>query len=193
MSQLESQVQPVLRSLLHAPNRSLASVTRMERDVLSRWAIKTAYMLDLGGLEPRVPKEQIASLYDNAPYLPHNVYVFARLQQRTRQWYYTEIAWWRHAELTEVARLRVERESYKVALQFGDLILIVVYWPLAKWGIRVEKGKFAKLAPNTAVVKEYVHPSPGDTSTSESACLLYATTIGVVPHRGAEGPVRPGA
>jgi hypothetical protein len=126
-------------------------------------------------------------LCSNAPHIPRGVYVFARQQPRTQPWYYDGGAWWKHAALTETAATRVSAVSYKYALQFGDLILVVVYWPLANWGLRVEKAQLVKLWPPTEIVKQYIHPEPMDSVTSERACHRYAISISVVPKRNAEG------
>ena len=189
MSQLESTVQPILRALIRS-KRMLASLRKVERQNLSRWAIKTAFVLDAGGLEPRVPQEQLQGLYQGAPRVPKYLYVFARQQIQTRSWYYIESACWTHAPINDVAALKVETSSYKIALQFGDLILIVVHWPLSNWSVRVEKGELTNLWPPTAVVKQYVHPAPMESATSDAACQRYVTSISVAPNRGAEGLYR---
>lgn len=186
MSQLESTVIGLLRPLMTS-TRTITSLTRAERQVLSRWAVKTAFMRDLGAFESRVSAAHVAELYTNAPHVPGGVYVFARQQARTRSWYYIETAWWKHAELEDDAAERVRRESYKMAFQFGDLIIFVVYWPLANWGIRVERGQLAKLWPPAAIVKQFEHPVPQDVTASEDACMRYVTTISVVPRHDAEG------
>jgi hypothetical protein len=186
MSRLETQTQPILRAVMHS-RRDIATLTRAERQTLSRWAVKTAFVLDAGGLEPRVPQEQSRQVYSNAPHLPPNIYVFARQQARTQAFYYFEDASWSHAALSESAAERVKTQSYKIALQFADLLLFVVSWPLVNWGIRVEKDQLMKLWPTTAVVKQYVHPQPMESTASDRACLRYATSISVVPKAGAEG------
>lgn len=191
MSELECAAKRILRSLITS-RRRLAELTRAERHVVSRWAAKTAYMLDVGGFETTVSREHISRLFTHAPHLPDNVYVFARQQPKTRNWSYITGAWWK-ARLTEEAQRLVRQKSYKIGIQFGDLILIVVYWPLASWGLRVEKDKLVKLWPHSSVIKQYVYPEQPDVSMSDAACQRYTTTIGVVPHRGAEGFVPPGA
>lgn len=183
---------PILRPLILS-ERSVSTLKRSERHVLSRWAVKTAYMLDQGGLEPRVPPAHVQQLYSNAPHLPENVYVFGRQQVRTRPWYYIGGAWWKHADLGDAARVVVAKTSYKTGLQFGNLILFVAFWPLKNWGYRIERNQLTLLWPPTAVVKQYDHPEPENVSESDAACRRYAITISVVPHRGAEGFVHGGA
>ena len=192
MSELESDVIGILRPLMRS-ERSLDSLRRAERCVLARWAVKTAYILDHGGLEPRVPREHLHHLYTHRRYLPDNVYVFARQQPGTRPWYYVSAAWWKHSDLTAEARRTVETTSYKLAIQFGDLILIVAFWPLKRWGYRAERKTLHLLWPPTAVPKEYDHPQAEDVSESDAACRRFVVTIGVVPHRGAEGFLAAGA
>lgn len=189
MSELETEAQPIIRSLINS-DRALDSLKRSERQVLGRWAVKTAYVLDLGGLEPRVPVEHVRALYENAPHLPEQAHVFARLHPKTRPWYYFSGAWWKHAELTANARETVQKHSYKIALQFGDLIVVVAFWPLRNWGFRTDRRELYLVWPPTAVVKEYQHPQPQEISESDAACRWYAITISVVPHRGAQGFVR---
>lgn len=190
MSDLEKAAKSVLGRLMRA-EVPVAELKRADRRTVARWAAKTAYMIDLGGLESRVPVGHVKALYANDSPLPEGVYVFARQQPRTRPWYYAGAAWWKHGQLTSDAREQVEERSYKIALQFGDLILIVVFWPLQRWGIRVEANKLALVWPPTAVIKQYVHPEPQDVSECDAACRLFAITIGVVPHRGAEGYLGP--
>jgi hypothetical protein len=189
MSQLESEAIPILRPLI-TTQRMLRSLNRAERHTLARWAAKTAFVLDFGGLESRVPRSHVSQLYLNAPHLPSGVYVFARQQQRTRPWYFIETGSWSHAQIDEPSAELVKRESYKIAMQFGDLILYVAFWPLLGWGMRIEKGELAKVWPPLAVVKDYEHPHPPNVAASEDACIRYATSISVVPHRGAAGYVR---
>jgi len=186
MSQLENAVQPILRPVMKS-ERSLKSLTKAERHVVARWAAKTAYMLDQGGLEPRVALAHVEALYANAPHLPEGVFVFSRQQIRTRPWYYIVGAWWKHGQLTGDAQEKVEKSSYKIALQFGDLILIVVFWPLKRWGYRTGRNELFLLWPRTAVVKEYDHPDPPNISESDAACRRYSITISVVPHHGSQG------
>jgi hypothetical protein len=45
MSRLETGVQPILTSLIHA-DREVAHLTRRERDTLGHWAMKTAFVLN---------------------------------------------------------------------------------------------------------------------------------------------------
>lgn len=185
MSELEGYAKPVLCDLI-SNRRALTTLRKSERQLLSRWAVKTAYVLDAGGLEARVPLEHLRSLYTTAT-LPKNVYVFAKQQSRTQPWYYAVGGWWNHAQITEDAKATVANRSYKIALQFGDLILVVVHWPLTGWNLRVEKGELVKLAPDLAVVKEYVHPQPMESSSSDRACLRYTVTVSVVPTSRAVG------
>jgi len=181
-----------LKSLI-VSERSPEQLSRAERKLLSRWAAKTAFMIDLGGLESHVPLAHARALYENADSLPPHVYVFVRQQPRTRPWYFIAGATWQHAGLTHAAAARVQQESYKIAVQFGDLCLFVIYWPLRAWGIRVEKQQLVKLWPPTAIVKEYRHPVPFDVTASDEICQRLITTISVVPNRGAEGFSRRGA
>jgi len=113
--------------------------------------------------------------------------VFARQQKATTPWYYIASGTWNHAALQPSALETVASESYKIALQFGDLILVVVHWPLQRWYLRVEKGELKKLWPETAVVKEYVHPEPQDISASDAACRRLVLSVSVVPRNDAEG------
>lgn len=186
MSQLESATQPILSALVRS-ERDLKTLNRAERQTLSRWTVKTALMLDVGGLEPRVPLFHFKELFANRPHIPEGLYVFARHHAATLPWYYIGGAWWKYPTLEANALQTAQDTSYKIALQFREIILIVAYWPLRNWGLRVERGELSLLWPTTAVVKEYVHPEPQDVSASDDACRRYMITIGVVPHRRAEG------
>jgi hypothetical protein len=186
MSDLEGAAKPILVSLMRSERR-IASLVREERRIVSRWTAKTAFMLDLGGLERRVPDRHLRALFTASPHVPAGLHVFAQCYARTRPWYYAAGAWWKHGGLTAEARRSVTVESYKIFLQFGDLVLCVVSWPLQNWGLRIEKNALVKLWPDTAVVKQYIHPQAQDDGTSEGLCQRHLATIGVVPRRNAEG------
>ena len=189
MSELESEAIPILRVLMSS-KQTLESLDRSERRDLSRWSQKTAFMLDRGGLEPHVAEVDLHEFYENAPYPLSTTFVFGRQQLATRPWYYIATGTWKHGQLTDAARERVERDSYKISLQFRDLILFIAHWPLARWGFRVEKGELVKIWPENAVVKEYLHPETQNATLSDDACRRYLLTLSVVPHAGAVGYAR---
>jgi len=186
MSQLESEVQPVLLRFVEGSVET-SRLIRAERRVLARWAAKTAYALDAGGLERRVPGEHLTVVRENDGRLPSGVAVFATTHEPTRKWYFAGGGTWRHAALSEEARQRVVDESYKIALQFGHAILVVAHWPLAGWNFRVEKEQLAKLWPATSQVAVYAHPSPMTSDTSEDLCLRHSMAITVSPTKKAVG------
>jgi hypothetical protein len=186
MSDLEVENQHTLQALMRSV-RTVSSLTRAERRAFARWAIKTAFVLDLGGLESRVPLGQVRELFRNRPHTPEGIVVLARQQPPTLSWYFAENGRWKHAPLTQQATARVSAESYKICIQFADLIFLVAHWPLQSWGFRSEKLQLEKVWPPAMIVKEYVHPEPLDSSSSVNACLRYSDSLSVVPHRGAEG------
>lgn len=185
MSDLENAAKPVIADLISGEGR-LQALVRADRQVLSRWAVKTAFMLDAGGLEPRVSQLQVEQLFAADSHVPPNVQVFGYQHKSNRPWYYVSGAWWNHAPLDQTAKIKVERDSYKIALQFGDLILVVVYWPLRRWHLRVEREHLMLVWPPTDVVKLYDHPQPPETE-SDAICRRLLVTVSVVPLAGAEG------
>jgi hypothetical protein len=186
MSQLENGCRPILLKLLNA-SVELSGLRRAGRLSLSRWAAKTAYALDAGGLERRVPKSHFTSFHENVARLPENVAVFITFHQPTREWYFASGGTWRHTPLSGSAAQRVSEESYKIVLQLGRIIFIIAHWPLKAWNFRVEREQLFKLWPVTSQTAVYVHPSPMNSDTSENACLRHDFAITVSPTRKAEG------
>lgn len=187
MSDLETEVQPILLPLIRH-ERTVASLRRLERTIVSCWAVKTAYMVDVGGLESHVESSHLRDLPHR---ITRGVHVFARQQRFDQSWYYGSGASWSHPPLDPAAAMLVKRHSYKIALQFGPLMLVVVYWPIAGWNLRVEKGMLRKLWPHASSVVEYVHNAPMQSDTSEAAYLRFTFGISVSPTGRAEGRAYP--
>jgi hypothetical protein len=185
MSELERAVASTLVPLMHGERR-LADIRRAERLILARWATKTAYALDAGGLEQRVPKDHFGALRANNKGLPPQVAVFAADHDPTRKWYFAVGGTWSHAAITPTGQARVEKESYKIVLQLDRLVLVVAYWPLRGWNFRIEKEQLVKIWPVTSQAAVYAHPSPMPSSNSEDLCLRHSLAISVSPTRKAE-------
>jgi hypothetical protein len=186
MSALENTVTPILIPLIDQTD-DLSSLKKADRLAVGRWAAKTAYALDAGGLEPHVPSEHFRQLPDMPSGLPVGVTVFGIQQTPTKKWFYAGNASWSHPSLTPEAQQQVVDRSYKFALQFGHLIVVIAYWPLPGWNLRIEKSKLVKVWPPTSQVAVYEHPHPMTSETSEDACLRYTIGITVSPTKTAVG------
>jgi hypothetical protein len=73
---------------------------------------------------------------------------------------------------------------------FGELLLVVVFWPLQGWRYRIEEDFLTPIWPPIMNAKTYVHPSPVTSLSAEGLCLRAAigTIVSWTPQaRGAIG------
>ncbi len=186
MSRLESDVQSLLLDLISGV-RPLQALRKAERLLLARWATKTAYMFQAGSFEHRIPRTHFTSLRDVVTNLPDGVHVFGRQQEFDQLWYIAEGSTWLHPALEESAAVSVKTTGYKISLQFGQLLLVVVYWPLRGWNLRVEKNMLFKIWPRTSQVVSYVNSAPMNSDTSERAHVRFTAGVTVSPTKRADG------
>jgi hypothetical protein len=153
MSDLEHQARPILLPLL-TRERTIASLTRDERFIVSRWAAKTVYTLCAAIQEQRVLAQQYEELRGHPDRLPAGAHVFAAQRECSLPAHYTVDATWQLSRKLagEDDRLR-EKASYKACLQLGQLLLVVAWWPLGPdWVLDAQDGLYSLLAPEDARV-----------------------------------------
>ena len=132
MSGLETSVAHVVKKLI-AGSLEFNRVSPADRIALARWACKIAYCWDLSLNNPsRVSPDHPKALYANTANLPDRVVVFGALSPISTpidlvsdvSWIVGDFPAQRLGELDEDIHA-----SYKYAMQFGHMVLLVVYWP----------------------------------------------------------------
>jgi len=143
MSDLEVEINDLLIELIEAKRR-VDDLSHEEKLLLSRWATKTAYTLNLGSnFTKMVPLEHFHSIYKNPTSLPDNVYVFAQNHKSDSKFYWNQNNMWRFINSQgdiEKDDMRMMKENgYKIGFQFGSLLLLVVYVPIQEYALVLNK------------------------------------------------------
>ena len=135
MASREGAAKPILVPLIDG-KRSIFGFSNDERLVLARWAAKTAYALNSSSsLDDKVSPSHLRELQASAKSLPPGVAVFIQQHgledKHTRHFSWIQRNDWRYLSLVPPGddEHRMGDGGYKVGLQFGRLILLVVYWP----------------------------------------------------------------
>lgn len=136
MSSLEQTIQPLLIQLM-ATQQHVRDLDPEQHIQLARWACKTAWVLNSSSnFHQNVPREHFRHVYGHEHTLPSRVIVIAQHHSSTRQFSWLQCATWPAEVSEEVTKTDIEtlaRGSYKIGLQFGDLMLLVTYWPHDGW------------------------------------------------------------
>jgi hypothetical protein len=162
MNELEGAMQGVLPPLIHG-DKEITALSPDEAMSVGRWACKTAYMLDAANLSfPRVPPEHLRKLWLYQDRLPPEVAAIA-----TRSPFFTAVDWidspnWAAPRVSnghevDAVLVRNTKRSYKVAMQFGHLILAIAYWPSGRDRLALIEGFHIPL-----VLPEPAHPMSVD-------------------------------
>ena len=161
MSRLEDEVKPILIPLMEG-SRSVFGLGDKERLILSRWAAKTAYMLNSSSsLHDYVEERHLRELADDAAHLPGGVAVFAQqhglADAHTRYFSWVQQNHWPYLPLRPPAEheKNTGEGGYKIGLQFDKLLLLVVYWPHPSWNFILGAGMHVPLWPLLPTVRAY--------------------------------------
>lgn len=180
MSRLEVAAKPLIIALIEG-ERLVFGLTDDERLLLARWSAKTAYMMNSSSnLRERIDSAHLRGIMTDADRLPTNVAVFFQ-QHGLKEGHTRHFAWvqqnhWPYVPL--VPPLDDEENKgqggYKIGLQFGQLVLLTVFWPHAGWKYVIGSGMHAPLWPVEATSFAY---TINDTiPVNDSALWLMAFT-----------------
>jgi hypothetical protein len=91
--------------------------------------------------------------------------------------------WRGHPPLTSGAARLVQERSYRLSMLFGDLLLVVAFWPLKGWNYRIEKDFLTPIWPQNLDIPTYIHPAPASSSSAEGLCgrAVIGTTVSWTP------------
>lgn len=131
MSKLETSVQQTLIKLIRN-RRSLTTMYTHEGPELARWAIKTASMLNSSAnYSALIPEEHYKLTM--AGKIPEGVSVYAlQIPKAKTPCYWMQAPMWL-AEGPKKLGLELASRSYKIAMRFDKLLLMVAYWPDNSW------------------------------------------------------------
>jgi hypothetical protein len=129
MNELEKEGKSVLIGLIDG-KVSLLNLAAEERATVAKWATKTAYVISYASPLKKTPEpSHLRYMEDNAGAVPPRVGVFARQGRATLDFIQILRNHWPQRTNFPPIRMSPEPGSYKTALQFRRLLLLVAYWP----------------------------------------------------------------
>lgn len=157
MSRLEDEAKPILISLIEA-ERPIFGLTDNERLVLARWSAKTAYMMNSSSnLKEKVNPIHLRELAADSTQFPTGVAVFVQ-QHGLKDNHTRHFAWFQqnHWPYSSSALPCPDEKNrgeggYKIGLQFGQLVMLTVFWPHQPgWRFVIGAGMHVPLWPAEA-------------------------------------------
>jgi hypothetical protein len=129
MNELEKEAKPLLIGLIDG-KVSLLNITAEERATVAKWATKTAYVTSYASPLKKTPDpSHLRYMRDHAGAVPPRVGVFARQGRAASDCQQVQRNFWPHRTSFPPIRTWPEPGSYKTAMQFRHLLLLVAYWP----------------------------------------------------------------
>lgn len=131
MSNLEASVKPILLPLVLG-RKTLTKLTKVERLIIARWAIKTTCVID--SVNPSAKENRMPIAADGSriremsgTFLPRGWAVFGKLHQPTMQLgYHCETKWYCHGRMNKDVEKKLARFR-RTSLVIGNLILVTTF------------------------------------------------------------------
>jgi hypothetical protein len=150
MSELEQVAMPILKPLILGTS-TVVELNDTERQILSRWTAKTAFALNSSSnYFKNIPSAHFEHIRLNSDCLPLKVSSYGQQHQGDRTFYWIQSATWKlKGNSNNISELATElkNNSYKIAFQFGKLMLLIGYIPLEKIYPVIWKGIHVPLLP----------------------------------------------
>ena len=177
---LENEVKRILPRLIDDPIQ-LETLTDLERFTLARWTVKTAAVLNRCSthgssndeISRPVPDQHMRTLVSGE--VSNDVLVIGAGYQSSKSVDFLQYAIWTNP-VNSIPLRREDRElSYKIALSFRDLVLIVVYYPSANYAYGINSHHYVPLWTGSRRVIPIDHlmdESPPKSSSPQLEFLL---------------------
>ena len=168
MSDLETKARPVLTELVDG-RLAIGSLADPQRDLVSRWYVKTALMLASSGLEGPARRPRLYAEV-RAGRVPARMVVVGHQRPPVERFPVPmEVGWlvnpgWLSPPpytATDKARFNaLVPVSFKVSLWLRHLTLTVGYWPDNTWEILRWQGMYEAISPSAAALRGHPWPAP---------------------------------
>lgn len=144
MSTLKNSVKQNIIDLA-SDKKLIEDLDQKEKLLLAKWAFKTALVLNHGSnFLKNIPKKHYSHLHKYPNVLPQRVAVFAQQHWSTEKFYWIQGSQWhissKDSSLNKNIESIIKSKSYKIALQFKNLLLLVAYNPIRNYLFSLWKG-----------------------------------------------------
>ncbi len=188
MSDLENQVKSLLILLIDG-KRTVYALTDEERLLVSRWSAKTAYVLSHATpLKETVEPTHLRFIAGNSTNLRPGVGVFAQQAVSTREFAYYQRNRWPEFTMVPGAGDPLPG-SYKIALEFRRLMLLIAYWPSPSAAFVLAAGVHLPLWPIQNFYLCYYSPTEPPTPYDSHVVLdRFGSSLGIAYRSAADVP-----
>jgi hypothetical protein len=183
MNRLENEARPILKSLVDG-KIPIFNTTPEEKLKIGRWAAKTAYAVSHASPLQKLPlPSHLRFMKDNNGEIPPRVGVFAQLSNTPPDVVILQQNHWGHFTSSEV-RQSPPLASYKTAMKFRQLVLLVAYWPEEFTGFVIATGVHIPLAPVRPDHYAYVPDEPLNMENPNIVVEFFSRSLAVadIPH-----------
>jgi hypothetical protein len=135
MSDLERNCQAILREIIYG-RRVPQELSEAECLLIARWATKTAYVLNSSAnYTIKVPSQHLRELRESPSNLPWGVVVVATTSTHFGSSWLQSTRWLLCApdSLTKPIASLMDSRTYKIGIQFGHMVLAVVWHAIPGW------------------------------------------------------------
>lgn len=180
MSALETEAMPILKPLIDG-KVSVLSISDAERTIIAKWATKTAYVISHAAPLKKTPDpSHLHYMKEHAGSVPPRVGVFAQQSMATAGFRQMQRNQWRHLTNTPSTSPIPPAGTYKIALQFRCLMLLVAYWSDPLSVIMLAAGIHIPLWPQRQVnIAHHVQLPPLNMSDPMAPLDRFCSTLAV--------------
>ena len=147
MNDLERQTKELLKPLIQGTT-NLLSISDDERTTLAKWATKTAYVISHAApLKKTPPPSHMRYMKDHAGGVPPRVEAFGQQSDWTLDFNQIQRNEWSHIAEPPRENPNPPAGTYKIALQFRSLMLLVAHWSEPKSTPMISAGIHIPLWP----------------------------------------------
>lgn len=130
MSSLEIQAMPILKQLI-ARDEAVFPLGPNEKEILARWALKTAVSYNYATTyKHKIPRDHARYLVDHRNGMPKSIVSFFGISDHFVPVYVSHRSFWPIVDSEESDHNPESdaRDRYKIGLHFGHLMLCVAFW-----------------------------------------------------------------
>lgn len=179
MSNLETESMELLKTLIDG-SVSMVCISDAERTIVAKWATKTAYVMSYAAPLKKTPDpSQLRYMKENRGAVPPLVGVFGCQSVATADFRQIQRNHWHHLTNT-TPTINPPAGTYKIALQFRHLMLLVAHWSGSDSELMLAAGIHIPLWPLRQVhIAHHVQLSPLNTSDLMAPLDRFCSTLGV--------------